>query len=60
MVVRRSSAGGSPAPVVWQHGRQVLKVVARACLLDTGRIKQRGAAAELLASNDIRKAYLGI
>ena len=40
--------------------QQVLKVVDRAYLLETGRIKSSGRAADLLASDDIRKAYLGI
>ncbi|MEI6724406.1 MAG: branched-chain amino acid ABC transporter ATP-binding protein, partial [Betaproteobacteria bacterium] len=35
-------------------------VVDRAYLLETGRIKQSGPAAELLASSEIRKAYLGL
>ena len=36
------------------------KVVDRAYLLETGRIKSSGPSAELLASDEIRKAYLGI
>ena len=39
---------------------QVLQVVDRAYLLETGRIKLAGAAAELLASDDIRRAYIGL
>jgi branched-chain amino acid transport system ATP-binding protein len=35
-------------------------VVDRAYLLETGRIKSSGKSAELLASDEIRKAYLGI
>ncbi len=46
--------------IVEQNIRQVLKVVDRAYLLETGRIKSSGSSAELLASDDIRKAYLGI
>jgi branched-chain amino acid transport system ATP-binding protein len=46
--------------IVEQNIRQVLKVVDRAYLLETGRIKQAGAAAELLESNELRRAYLGI
>ena len=46
--------------IVEQNVRQVLQVVNRAYLLETGRIKSSGTAAELLASSGIRKAYLGI
>ena len=46
--------------IVEQNIQQVLKVVDRAYLLETGRIRQSGAAAELLASDEIRRAYLGV
>ena len=59
-LVRRICEQGYTVLIVEQNIRQVLKVVDRAYLLETGRIKQSGPAAELLASNEIRKAYLGI
>ena len=59
-MVKRICAEGYTVLIVEQNIRQVLKVVDRAYLLETGRIRQSGAAAELLASNEIRKAYLGI
>ncbi len=59
-MVKRICAEGYTVLIVEQNIRQVLKVVDRAYLLETGRIKQSGTAAELLASNEIRKAYLGI
>jgi len=34
--------------------------VSRAYLLDAGRIVRSGTSAELLASPDIQKAYLGL
>ena len=46
--------------IVEQNIRQVLKVVDRAYLLETGRIKSSGSAAELLAERRVSKAYLGI
>ena len=46
--------------IVEQNIQQVLKVVDRAYLLETGRIRQSGPAAELLASDEIRRAYLGV
>ena len=59
-LVRRIRAEGYTVLIVEQNIRQVLKVVDRAYLLETGRIKQSGSSAELLASDEIRKAYLGI
>ena len=59
-MVKRICAEGYTVLIVEQNIRQVLKVVDRAYLLDTGRIKQSGSSAELLASDEIRKAYLGI
>ena len=46
--------------IVEQNIQQVLQVVDRAYLLETGRIRSSGSAAELLASDDIRRAYLGV
>ena len=59
-LVKRICAEGYTVLIVEQNIRQVLKVVDRAYLLETGHIKTSGPAAELLASNEIRKAYLGI
>ena len=59
-LVKRICSEGYTVLIVEQNVRQVLKVVDRAYLLETGRIKSSGASAELLASDEIRKAYLGI
>jgi branched-chain amino acid transport system ATP-binding protein len=59
-LVKRICGEGYTVLIVEQNVRQVLKVVNRAYLLETGRIKSSGTAAELLASSSIRKAYLGI
>jgi branched-chain amino acid transport system ATP-binding protein len=59
-MVKRICAEGYTVLIVEQNIRQVLKVVDRAYLLETGRIKSSGSSAELLASSEIRKAYLGI
>jgi branched-chain amino acid transport system ATP-binding protein len=58
--VRRMSAEGYTVLIVEQNIRQVLKVASRGYLLETGRIRAAGAAAELLGTDDIRKAYLGL
>ena len=59
-MVKRICAEGYTVLIVEQNIRQVLKVVDRAYLLETGRIKSSGTSAELLASDEIRKTYLGI
>ena len=59
-VIRQMSSEGYTVLIVEQNIQQVLKVVNRAYLLETGKIRQSGNAAELLASEDIRKAYLGV
>jgi branched-chain amino acid transport system ATP-binding protein len=40
--------------------RQVLKIADRAYLLEAGRIKVSGTSQELSASDEIRRAYMGI
>jgi len=59
-LIKRICAEGYTVLIVEQNIRQVLKVVDRAYLLETGRIKTSGGAAELLDSEEIRKAYLGL
>jgi branched-chain amino acid transport system ATP-binding protein len=59
-LVRRLRAEGFTVLIVEQNVQQVLKVVDRAYLLETGRIRSSGAAADLLASDDLRRAYIGL
>jgi branched-chain amino acid transport system ATP-binding protein len=59
-LVRRLRAEGFTVLIVEQNVQQVLKVVDRAYLLETGRITSSGAAADLLASDDLRRAYIGL
>jgi branched-chain amino acid transport system ATP-binding protein len=59
-LVDRIRAEGFTVLIVEQNIRQVLQVVDRAYLLETGQIKLAGTAAELLASDDIRRAYIGL
>jgi branched-chain amino acid transport system ATP-binding protein len=58
--VRRMSAEGYTVLIVEQNIRQVLKVASRGYLLETGRIRAAGTAAELLDTEAIKKAYLGL
>jgi branched-chain amino acid transport system ATP-binding protein len=59
-LVRRLRAEGYTVLIVEQNVQQVLRVVDRAYLLETGQIKSSGPAADLLASDDIRRAYIGL
>ncbi|RPI41777.1 MAG: ABC transporter ATP-binding protein [Hyphomicrobiaceae bacterium] len=59
-LVRRIRSEGYTVLIVEQNVRQVLKVVDRAYLLEVGRVKAQGAAAELAASEEIRAAYIGL
>jgi branched-chain amino acid transport system ATP-binding protein len=58
--VRRIRAEGYTVLIVEQNVQQVLKVVDRAYLLEVGRIKTSGRAADLAASDEIRRAYVGL
>jgi branched-chain amino acid transport system ATP-binding protein len=59
-LVRRIRASGLTVLIVEQNIRQVLGVVDRAYLLEAGSIRLTGSAGELLASETIRAAYLGV
>ncbi len=59
-LVRKIRGEGYTVLIVEQNIQQVLKVVDRAYLLETGRIRMSGPAKELLDSEEIRRAYLGI
>ena len=59
-LVRRIRSEGYTVLIVEQNVRQVLKFVDRAYLLEVGRIKAEGSAQELLASDDVRTAYMGM
>jgi branched-chain amino acid transport system ATP-binding protein len=59
-LVRRIRADGLTVLIVEQNVRQVLRVVDRAYLLEAGSIRASGTSTELLASETIREAYLGV
>jgi branched-chain amino acid transport system ATP-binding protein len=59
-LVRRLRDEGYTVLIVEQNVRQVLKIADRAYLLEVGRIKASGSSQELSASDEIRKAYMGI
>jgi len=58
-LIRRVREEGYTILVVEQNVRQVLKLVDRAYLLEVGRIKMEGRAADLAEQDFIRKASVG-
>jgi branched-chain amino acid transport system ATP-binding protein len=59
-LVRRIRSGGLTVLIVEQNVQQVLKVVDRAYLLEAGTIRATGSAQEMLASDLVKQAYLGV
>lgn len=59
-LVHRIRAEGYTVLIVEQNVSQVLKIVDRAYLLEVGRLIAGGSAADMLASDTIRKAYMGL
>jgi branched-chain amino acid transport system ATP-binding protein len=59
-LIQKIRAEGYTVLIVEQNVRQVLGVVDRAYLMETGRMRASGTAAEMLANDAVRKAYLGI
>ncbi len=59
-LVRRVRADGYTILIVEQNVRQVLALVDRAYLLEVGRIRHEGRAAELADEAFVRKAYVGL
>jgi len=59
-LIRRVRQEGYTILIVEQNVRQVLSLVDRAYLLETGRIKVEGRAADLTEQDFVRKAYVGL
>jgi branched-chain amino acid transport system ATP-binding protein len=59
-LVHRIREGGLTVLIVEQNVQQVLDVVDRAYLLEVGRIKLSGTAAELKDNSFIRQSYMGL
>ena len=59
-LVRQIRSAGYTVLIVEQNIRQVLKVVDRGYLLEAGQLRRSGTSAELLESDEVRKAYLGV
>jgi branched-chain amino acid transport system ATP-binding protein len=59
-LVRRIRSEGYTVLIVEQNVRQVLKFADRGYLLEAGRMVMSGTAQEMLKSDEIQKAYMGI
>ena len=58
-VIREINQEGTTILLVEQNASLALKVAHRAYVIEVGEILMQGPAAELAASDDVRKAYLG-
>src|SRR5438874_1416203 len=59
-LVKRIRAGGLTVLIVEQNVQQVLKVVDRAYLLEAGTIRASGTSEEMMSTDTIKQAYLGV
>jgi branched-chain amino acid transport system ATP-binding protein len=58
-IIRRINERGVPILLVEQNARQALKIAHRGYVIVTGKNQLTGTGAELLASDEVRRAYLG-
>jgi branched-chain amino acid transport system ATP-binding protein len=59
-IIRDINAAGTTILLVEQNAHMALKVAHRAYVLEVGRIAMEGRASDLAASDEVRKAYLGV
>jgi branched-chain amino acid transport system ATP-binding protein len=59
-IVREINSQGTTVLLVEQNARRALEVANRGYVLETGVIVQEGSGQELLASEEVQKAYLGM
>jgi branched-chain amino acid transport system ATP-binding protein len=58
-IIEKINQDGTTILLVEQNANMALSVADRAYVIETGRVKISGTAAELQASEEIKKAYLG-
>jgi branched-chain amino acid transport system ATP-binding protein len=58
-VLREVNAAGVALLLVEQNAHKALQLAHRAYVLETGQVVMNGTGKELLASPEVRKAYLG-
>ena len=59
-IVREINSQGIPVLLVEQNAHKALEVAHRAYVLETGNIVQSGTGKELLESEEVQRAYLGM
>jgi branched-chain amino acid transport system ATP-binding protein len=59
-LVKRIRSSGLTVLIVEQNVQQVLRIVDRAYLLEAGTIRASGTSAEVMGTDTIRQAYLGV
>jgi branched-chain amino acid transport system ATP-binding protein len=59
-LVKRIRSSGLTVLIVEQNVQQVLRVVDRAYLLEAGSIRTSGTSAEMMSTDTIKQAYLGV
>ena len=59
-IVQEINAEGTPVLLVEQNATKALEIAHRGYVLETGVIVQTGTGRELLASEEVQKAYLGM
>ncbi|MDX2118270.1 MAG: ABC transporter ATP-binding protein [Planctomycetota bacterium] len=59
-IIREINASGTTILLVEQNAHMALNVAHHAYVLETGEIAMSGPASELAASDEVRKAYLGV
>lgn len=58
-IIRDINSQGTTILLVEQNAQMALRVASRGYVLETGKIVLQGPAGELLASSEVREAYLG-
>jgi branched-chain amino acid transport system ATP-binding protein len=59
-IIREINASGTTIFLVEQNAHMALRVAHRAYVLEVGSVVMSGDAKQLAASDDVKKAYLGI
>lgn len=58
-IIKEINKNGVTILLIEQNANMALKTADRGYVLETGRIKMEGTGSELLANEDVKKAYLG-
>ena len=59
-IIRKVNADGTTVFLVEQNANQALRVAHRGYVMENGRVVMEDTAANLLQSDEVRSAYLGV